>query len=205
MTKLTGKVALVVGAGSPLGSAAAELLAAEGAWVGANDWSPTAAEKVVAAISSAGGKAQAFPGDASKKLAFQSTLEHIVEKKGKIDLLINAASVQPQASLLELDEWDWRRALDLNLSAVFLSMQSVAKVMRELGGGTMINLISAGGEELTTPYLSAAAAVEAFSRAAAEEFGAFNIIVHSLCTTSRPESIRKALMPLLSLETVRRD
>lgn len=198
MTKLKGKVALVVGAGSPLGRAAAELLAAEGAWVGANDWSPTAAEKVVAAINAAGGKAQAYPADASKKLSFQTALEQVLDKKGKIDLLVNATSVQPQASLLEMDEWDWRRALDLNLSAVFLSMQSVARVMREHGGGIMINLVAAEGEESTALYQSAAAGVVALSSAAAKEFGALNIQVHSLRTASSPESIRKALLPLLS-------
>ena len=73
------------------------------------------------------------------------------------------------------------------------------------GGGTMINLVAAEDEEATIPYLSAAAAVEAFSHASAEEFAALNIQVHTLRTTSRPDSIRKALLPLLSLETVRRD
>lgn len=202
MTKLAGKVALVVGAGSPLGSAAAKLLAAEGAWVAANDWSPSAAEKVATAIKSAGGKAEAYAADASKKLTFQTALERLLESRGKIDILLNATSVQPQATLLEMDEWDWRRALDLNLSSVFLSMQSVARVMRELGGGLMVNLVADEDELASASYLTAAAGVEDLSAAAAEEFAAYNIQVHFLRTASSVEAIRKLLFPLLLPEPV---
>ena len=188
---------MVVGAGSQLGTASAELLAAEGVWVGVNDWSPTAAEKVAARINEEGGSAQAFAADASKKLGFQSALEGLLESRGKIDILLNATSVKPNANLLDMDEWDWRRALDLNLGAVFLSMQSVARVMQDLGGGIMVNLLDEAGEGNSAVYFSAAAAVEALSQAAAEEFGVYNIQVHWLRTNSSSESMGKALMPLL--------
>lgn len=193
---------MVVGAGSPLGSAAAEALAAEGAWVGVNDWSPTAAEKMATTINEAGGSAQAFPADASKKLGFQTALEGLLESKGRIDILLNASAIQPQATLLDMDEWDWRRALDLNLGAVFLSMQSVARVMRDLDGGIMINLLAGEGEESSAAYHSAAAGIEALSQDAAEEFGVYNIQVYSLRTTDNPKAVRKALLALLQAKAV---
>ena len=193
---------MIVGAGSPLGSAAAEVLAKEGAWVGVNDWSPTAAERVTSAIIKAGGTAQAFPADASKKLGFQTALEGLLESKGRIDILLNATTIHPQATLLDMDEWDWRRALDLNLGAVFLSMQSVARVMRDLGGGIMINLLEDEGKEGSAAYYSAAAGVEALSQAAAKEFGVYNIQVHSMRTDGSVESVRKVLLPLLQAKAV---
>lgn len=201
MTKLKGKVALVVGAGSPLGSAAAQALASEGAWVGALDWSPNAAEKSLAAVVADGGEGRAYQADASKKLAFQTALEAMLEERAKIDILLNASTVQPKGTLLELDEWDWRRALDLNLSSVFLSMQSVGRVMRDLGGGMMINLLAAPSESTTAPYQTAAAGIEALTQNAAKELAEHNIQVHLLQATDSVEALHDLLMPLFDQKT----
>ncbi len=202
MTKLKGKVALVVGAGSPLGSAAAQAIASEGAWVGALDWSPNAAERTLAALAADGGEGRAYQADASKKLAFQTALEAMLEEKAKIDILINASTVQPKTSLLDLDEWDWRRALDLNLSSVFLSMQSVGRVMRDLGGGMMINLLASQTELAAAPYRTAAAAVEALTQTAAKELAEHNIRVYSLQASEKMQALKDLLMPLLEQKTV---
>ena len=57
-------------------------------------------------------------------------------------MLINHAAVEPHVSLLDMDEWDWHRVLDVNLTGAFLAMQSTARVMRQNGSGVIINLIS---------------------------------------------------------------
>jgi 3-oxoacyl-[acyl-carrier protein] reductase len=91
--------------------------------------------------------------------------------------------VRPRAGLLELDEWDWRRALDVNLTGVFLAMQSVGRVMRELGGGVMLNVVSEPnqvGENISLAYQAAAAGITGLTRAAAGELAPHNIRVNGL-------------------------
>ena len=63
---------------------------------------------------------------------------------GQIDILVNCAAVAPRVSLLDMDEWDWHRTIDVNLGGVFLLLQVVGRVMRQQGGGIVINLVSPG-------------------------------------------------------------
>lgn len=178
MSELAGRVAFVVGADSPLGSRAARALAAAGARVALNAWAPDAVEKLAAQIAAGGGEALAFPGDASKKLALQSALEAMLADWGRVDMLVNAGAVQPETPILELDEWDWRRTLDLNVSAAFLATQSVGRVMRELGGGLIVNLLD--GESNSAAYAIARGALGALAEAAAAQYAAYNVNVVSL-------------------------
>lgn len=199
MTDLNGLVALVVGAGSPQGRAAARVLAAAGARLAINDWTPDAAEKLVAEIGSAGGSAHSYPADASKKLAFQTALERVLEDWGRLDVLVNATAVQPAAPILELDEWDWRRALELNLGAAFFATQSVGRVMRQLGGGLIINLVASPSRQAaanSAAYTAAAGGLEALTAAAAAEFTPYNLRVESLHLADNEADLRAGLLPL---------
>ncbi|HEX9597696.1 MAG TPA: SDR family oxidoreductase, partial [Anaerolineales bacterium] len=131
------------------------------------------------AYGEARGKAAALPADLSRKLALQTMLQDILEPWERIDILVFIPSVQPSNPLLDLDEWDWHRALDLNLSAAFLCMQSVGRVMRQVGGGVMVNVLQSS--QVHSPvYEAAAAGLGALTQAASTEFAAHNIRVHSL-------------------------
>jgi NAD(P)-dependent dehydrogenase (short-subunit alcohol dehydrogenase family) len=175
---MSDRVALIAGAGSELGSAVARQLGAAGLWVALNDLLPTRIEPLAAEISAAGGQATAYAADLTRKLALQTVLQAILETYGRVDALIFVASVQPATPLLDLDEWDWHRAVDATLTAGFLTMQSVGRVMRELGAGVIVNVAAAAPN--TAAYAAAAAGLQALSAAAKDELATHQIQVHWL-------------------------
>jgi NAD(P)-dependent dehydrogenase (short-subunit alcohol dehydrogenase family) len=142
MSELKDKVVLITGAGKGSGRRLAGAFAAQGAIVAANDISPINVEAVVAQIKAQGGRAAAYTHDVAKKVAVQVLVKEVEDQWGRIDVLINHASVEPHSPLLEMDEWDWHRVLDVNLTGAFLMIQSVGRVMRAQGAGVIVNLIS---------------------------------------------------------------
>jgi NAD(P)-dependent dehydrogenase (short-subunit alcohol dehydrogenase family) len=177
------KVALIIGAGTALGAEIARGLASSGMQLALNDQLPTRIEPLAAEIAAGGGQAAAFPADVSRKLSLQTMLQDVLEKYARIDILVFVAGTQPDDALLDMDEWDWHRTIDLNLTAAFLCMQSVGRVMRELGGGVIVNVVNVPGptsnvKSDSAAYAVAAAGVEALSRTAGKEFAAHGIRVH---------------------------
>ena len=172
------RVALIVGAGSRLGGQLARGLAAGGVRVALNDLLPNHIETLAAELNTSGFQAAAHPADLSRKLALQTMLQEVLEAWERIDILVFIPSVQPSGPLLDLDEWDWHRALDLNLSAAFLCMQSAGRIMRQLGGGVMVNVLEPS--PIASPvYEAATAGLAALTQAASAEFAAHNIRVQS--------------------------
>jgi NAD(P)-dependent dehydrogenase (short-subunit alcohol dehydrogenase family) len=177
----SGKVVLVTGAGKGKGRALAEAFMARGAFVAVNDMSPINLDELV---SRGGGKVKAYADDVAKKVAMQAIVNQVEDDFGKIDILINHAAVKPHVDLLAMDEWDWHRVLDVNLTGMFLSMQSVGRVMREKGSGVILNLITAThleGEK-DAAYLSSMMGALELSRLASIEFAPYGIHVHALTT-----------------------
>ena len=130
MKNLKDKVVLITGAGKGAGRALALAFAERGAIVAANDISPVNVEQVVAEIVARGGKAKAYIEDVAKKVGVQYLVNSVEEDFGGIDILVNHAAVEPHTSLLEMDEWDWHRTLDVNLTGAFLMIQSAGRMMR---------------------------------------------------------------------------
>jgi NAD(P)-dependent dehydrogenase (short-subunit alcohol dehydrogenase family) len=142
MNNLKDKVVLITGAGKGSGRALAKAFAERGAVVAANDISPVNLEQVVEDITNKGGRARAYIEDIAKKVGAQNLIKQVEDEFGRIDILINHASVRPRVSLLDTDEWDWHRVLDVNLTGAFLMTQSVGRVMRGQGWGVIINLLT---------------------------------------------------------------
>ncbi len=142
MNVLKGKVVLITGAGKGAGRALAEAFAERGAIVAANDISPINVEEVVDGIIARGGKAKAYVEDIAKKVGVQAVVNSVEDDFGGIDILVNHAAVEPHGSLLKMDEWDWHRTLDVNLTGAFLMTQSVGRVMSGKGGGVILNLVT---------------------------------------------------------------
>ena len=138
---------LITGAGKGSGRELAEAFARQGARVAANDISPINVEEVVAAIQAQGGDARAYIDDVAKKVGAQALVKQVEDDFGRIDILVNHASVEPASPLLDMDEWDWHRVLDVNLTGAFLMTQSVGRVMREQAGGVIINLVTEAGRD----------------------------------------------------------
>jgi NAD(P)-dependent dehydrogenase (short-subunit alcohol dehydrogenase family) len=181
-TPVEPKVALIIGAGTALGAEIARGLASSGMQLALNDQLPTRIEPLAAEITAGGGRAIAFSADVSRKLSLQTMLQEVLEKYARIDMLVFIANVQPPDVILDMDEWDWHRTIDLNLTAAFLCMQSVGRVMRELGGGVIVNVLNVPGptshvKSDSAAYAVAAAGVEALSRKADKEFAAHGIRV----------------------------
>jgi NAD(P)-dependent dehydrogenase (short-subunit alcohol dehydrogenase family) len=182
VNELTGRVVLITGAGKGAGRLLARALAERGATVAANDISPINVEQVVDEINSRGGQARAYIEDVAKKLGAQYIINQVEEDFGRIDILVNHASVEPHVPLLEIDEWDWHRVLDVNLTGAFLMTQSAGRLMRAQGRGMIINLIAAGKSESETGAAFAAtmSGLEGFSRQAAFELSPYGIAVHAM-------------------------
>jgi NAD(P)-dependent dehydrogenase (short-subunit alcohol dehydrogenase family) len=191
------KVALIVGAASPLGESAAEILAEQGYFVALCDLSSEACARIEQKLLNKGLAAQAVPADASKKLAFQTMLEHLLEEHQQIDLLVNASMVATQHPFLEADEWDWRRALDMNLNSVFVATQSVGRVFRELEAGHVICVLDSAANQNSLAYQTAAAAVQAFSNLIGEELQPFNIMVECFWATPDTDQLSQRILESL--------
>ena len=185
MNSFDGKVVLVTGAGRGAGKAIAEAFAARGAKVALNDISPVNVDEVVAQITASGGKAKAYVEDVAKKVSVQAMINYVTDDWGRVDILVNCANVEPHTPLLDLDEWDWHRTLDVNLTGAFLLIQSVGRVMREQGGGVIVNVIPvAGRAEMPdrAVYVASKLGLAGLTRQAALELAPYDIRVHAVCT-----------------------
>ena len=142
MNGLKDKVILITGAGKGGGRLLAKALAERGGIVAANDISPINVEELVDHITTEGGRGKAYIEDVAKKVGAQHLIKQVEDELGCIDVLINHAAVEPYIPLLDMDEWDWHRVMDVNLTGAFLMIQSVGRVMRAQGSGVIINLIT---------------------------------------------------------------
>jgi NAD(P)-dependent dehydrogenase (short-subunit alcohol dehydrogenase family) len=168
MGSLSGRVALVTGAGTGIGRAVAELFAREGARVALNGRRQEPLEEVAAAIRSAGGDALVAPADLTDPEAVERLTHDVLERWGQIDVLVNNAGLNvPRRALAELSVEDWRAVIDADLTAPFLLCRAVLPSMRERGQGTIINVSSMAAKRsslLSGPaYGAAKAGLNSFS------------------------------------------
>ena len=176
--EFAGKVVLITGAGKGTGAALAESFAARGARVALNDISPINVDEVAARIASSGWQARTYLHDVAKKVGVQALVKQVEDDWGRVDVLIQHAAVEPHTPLLNLDEWDWHRTLDVNLTGAFLVLQSLGRVMRAQGGGVIVNLI--GSSEVAGAYAASMDGLRGLSEAAARELAPFGIRVHAV-------------------------
>lgn len=179
MIELKDKIILITGAGKGAGRLLAEAFAKQGAIIAANDISPINVEEVVAKINADGGKARAYIEDVAKKVGAQALIKSVEDDFGGIDILITHAAVEPHTPLLSMDEWDWHRTLDVNLTGAFLTMQSAGRVMREKGKGEIFNIVTGAGKGSNDAgaYLASMAGLVELSRQAEREFNPLGIRV----------------------------
>ncbi len=181
MNTFKDKIVLITGAGKGSGRILAKAFAERGAIVAANDISPINVEQVVDEINQQGGRAKAYIEDVAKKVGVQNLINQVEDDYGRIDVLINHAAVEPNVPLLSMDEWDWHRVLDVNLTGVFLMTQSVGRVMKEQGGGVIINLVTAStrDEKLEAAFVASMQGLAGFTSQAARELSPHGIRVYA--------------------------
>ena len=200
MNKRKEKVVLITGAGKGSGRILARAFAEHGSLVAANDISPINVEEVVNQILAKGGHAKAYIDDVAKKVGVQNIINQVEDDFGRIDILINHAAVEPHVPLLDMDEWDWHRTLDVNLTGAFLMAQSVGRVMRAQGSGAIINLITGSTQDGNAEAAFAASmdGLDGLTRQAAREFAPYGIKVYSV--ENIQEKIVERVFALLDLQ-----
>lgn len=134
---LAGRAAIVTGAGRGSGAVLARELAAAGVSVCVADLNPDRADRVATEIVAAGGTAFGWQVDVSNKFQAAAMIETTRDRFGRLDILLHHAQVAPQGLLLSMDEWDWRRTVEVNLTGAFLVAQLCGRVMADEGGGAI--------------------------------------------------------------------
>jgi 3-oxoacyl-[acyl-carrier protein] reductase len=181
--KLAGKVAVVTGASKGIGAAIAKRLAAEGASVVVNyAASKTGADKVVADIKAAGGKAVAIQGDVSKKADIDRLFADTKKNYGQLDVLVNNAGVYEFSPLEQVTEEHFHKQFNLNVLGLLLTTQEALKFFPS-SGGNVINissLVSTLAPANAAVYSATKGAVDTITGSLAKELGARKIRVNAV-------------------------
>ena len=197
-TRFTGKVALVTGAGSGLGRATAEIIAAEGGAVAACDLALDAAESVAAGIRGRGGNARAFAVDVADPTSVRAATDAAVAALGRPSILVNCAGIGRFANSHEMPFEDWSKIIAVNLTGTFLMSQAALPHLID-GGGNIVNIASnAGlmGQAYSAAYCASKGGVVNLTRALAEEYIDFGVRVNCVAPGGIATPLQKAFYEL---------
>ena len=215
--RLKDRIALITGAGRGIGRATALRFAAEGAKVAVNDVDAEAAEETVAAIQQAGGEAFFVPADVTNRAEVEAMVDQILERWGRLDILINNAGITRDAltvkikddQVIKMPEENWDAVLDVNLKGTFLCCQAAAVPMIRQRYGKITNTSSTAwlGNIGQANYSASKAGVVGLTRTLALELARYNINVNCIApggvktrmTAAIPEKVMDRLLQRIPL------
>jgi len=181
---LKNKVALVTGGSRGIGQGIAFGFAKAGAKVVVTSRKVQDLESTAAEIRAFGGEALVLPGHIGKMEEIQKVVGQVMERYGRLDILVNNAGASPaMGSVLECDERLWDTIMNLNLKGLYFLSQAAAKIMKNQGGGKIINIASIDGfkpELSVSIYSISKAGVRMITKAFAAELAPFNIQVNTI-------------------------
>jgi NAD(P)-dependent dehydrogenase (short-subunit alcohol dehydrogenase family) len=211
--RLEGKVAVVTGGAQGIGRAIADGLAAEGARIVVADLQGAEA----AAASYEGGVGLAV--DVADEAAVERLVAETVDRCGGVDIFVNNAGLYASLAMRPFDEIplaEWRQVMDVNVASMFLTCRAAVPVMREAGGGAIVNISSGTpfrGVPFLLHYVTSKGAIVAFTRALAKELGKDGIRVNCVApgftmsdgVKEHPEVIEKLQEASVAARTIQRD
>lgn len=168
--KLTGKIAIITGAGSGIGHAAARLFAREGALVVVADRDGAAAGRVTAELVEDGARAEAETVDVTREKEVEALIAGVVERHARLDILVNNAGYGIAGTVVDTSEADWDALMAVNVKGVFFGCKYAIPAMERQGGGAIVNTASAVahvGIRDRAAYVASKGAVAALTRAMA--------------------------------------
>jgi len=196
-SRLSGKVAIVTGAGQGIGRAVAMRLAREGADIVVVDINPETAERTAQDVRGLERRGQAHPVNVACPAEIESMVAHAVGEFGQIDVLVNVAGIAQTKPFLDISEADWDRVIDVNLKGTVFCMQAVAKQMigqvpqdviaqgrADRSYGKIVNFSSISGRRgrsVQMAYAASKAAIISATQSAALALSPYNINVNAVC------------------------
>ncbi|HSW61215.1 MAG TPA: 3-oxoacyl-[acyl-carrier-protein] reductase [bacterium] len=209
---LKGKTAVVTGGYRGIGKAIALKLASMGANVVINDiGAPETADDTVNEIKALGVDSEAVQANVAVEEEVNGMIAKVIEKYGKIDILINNAGITRDGLLMKMKEADWQSVLDVNLKGVFLCTKAVVRPMMQQKGGSIVNITSVvgiTGNAGQSNYSASKAGVIGFTKSIAKEIGSKGVRVNAVApgfintkmTEALPEEVKKAYMANIPLK-----
>lgn len=182
MGRLSGKVAIITGAASGVGAAAARIFAREGASVIAADLNGDGAKAVAEEIAAGGGKASAFTVDVSDRAQIDACLAYAESTFGRLDIVVNNAGMS--SALPPGGEDVWEKGISTTLSSVYWMSKGALPYLERAGGGAIVNVASLAGNEVGTPvtwYCGAKAGVVGVTRSFATTHARKGIRTNAVC------------------------
>lgn len=193
MQQLDGRVVVITGAAQGQGHTEARLFAERGAHVVVADIKETEGTKVADEIAGAGGSAEFRLLDVTDEVAWTELAADLRATHGRLDVLVNNAGAAHRVGLMDTTTDDWTRVLTVNLTGPFFGIRALAPLMRDTGGGSIINVGSAAGMtgHFAAAYSSSKWGLRGLSKVAAMEFASWRIRVNSI----HPGIVNTALVP----------
>jgi NADP-dependent 3-hydroxy acid dehydrogenase YdfG len=177
---LTGRVALVTGASSGIGEAAAIALAEAGASVAVSARRADRLQALVVRIEAAGGTALALPGDVADEAVATGIVEATCRHFGRLDILVNSAGVIQAGGVENADTAEWRRVIDINLMSILYTCKAAIGPIKAQGGGDIVNISSTAGRRVAGifgPYSTSKFGLTALTEGLRQEVGKSGIRV----------------------------
>ncbi|QPO21794.1 glucose 1-dehydrogenase [Pseudomonas sp. Y39-6] len=183
MNRVQDKVIIVTGGAMGMGQSHSELLASHGAWVFVADMNVELGQTTVAGIRKSGGKADFLKLDVTNEADWHAAVDQVIERAGRIDVLINNAGILILKPVQDTTNEDWDRTFDVNARSVFIGTRTVIPFMKKAGKGNIVNVSSIYGlvgAPGASAYQASKGAVRMFTKSCAVDLAPFNIRVNSV-------------------------
>lgn len=199
--KLKGKIALITGGGTGIGTAIAERFVAEGAKICIAGRRQEMLDKVARTFPS--GQVATCSGDVTKYEDVKRMVGTALAFEGRLDVVVNNAGIDPGGTVTDLDPELWRKVIEINLTGPFLVMKASIPHMIQGGGGSIINVSSLGGLRCLPgmpAYCTSKAGLVMLTKQAALDYGPFKVRCNAVCPgATRTAMLEEALSPLTKM------